>query len=163
MIKVALVGGLFAATTGWWWKQVNNAGCVMTDRKEMLSEEKKCFVFYPNVWITPYMAFASNWAWQATILLIRLLLCGRGWQKFSYKSRPSGEIVGHDNSKDYGSKLTQHNNVMLDVWWEEGRRCCEKTSAALCPRPTSWITLYVPPIRVAGDNIRSSVTNSLKL
>ena len=161
MIKVALVGGLFAATTGWWWKQVNNAGCVMRERKEMLSEEKKCFVFYPNVWITPYMAFASNWAWQATILLIRLLLCGRGWQKFYYKSRPSGEIVGHDNNNDYGSELTQHNNVgcvmrgRKEMLWEDIGRFVSQADV--------WITLYVPPIRVAGDNIRSSVTNSLKL
>ena len=82
-------------------------------------EEKKCFVFYPNVWITPYMAFASNWAWQAMILFIRLLFCGTKQSTLqlvnpeeddkTFIIKDCGEIVGHDNNNDYGSELTQHN------------------------------------------------------
>ena len=104
--------------------------------------------------------------------MIRILLCGTKRSTLHLENPEKDDktfigkvipvkIVGHDNSNDCGSKLTQHNNVgcvmrgRKEMLWEDIGRFVSQADV--------WITLYVPPIGVAGDNIRSSVTNSLKL
>ena len=153
MIKVALVGGLIAATTTGWWKQVNNAGFVMTGRKEMLS----ALCFTPTsgshpIWHLPLIGYDRQRYYWSDYCGVELVNPEGDDKTFIIKVVLVGRLLVTTTAMIVEASWL---NTMLDVWWEEGN--------VVSQADVSWITLYVPAIGVAGVNIRSSVTNSLKL